>query len=121
LSQGQREPLIPGPRARALAEARKRPRKPEEGRPSKKEVSENPGLILEPAKHFALMFGISPDYAYMARAVRACSGDAGRSDHPPAGGCSMTIFLTLLTFTGGTLFGAVGWRVSWPLAAPTRE
>jgi hypothetical protein len=30
--------------------------------------------ITEPGKHFALMFGVSPDYAYMARAVLAYSG-----------------------------------------------
>jgi hypothetical protein len=63
--------------------------------------------ILEPAKHFALMFGVSPDYADMAHAVQAYSGTLADRIIPPAGGCSMTIFLTLSIFTGGTLFGAV--------------
>ena len=35
----------------------------------KQEVSENPRLIIDPAKHFAKMFGVSPDYVYMAKRV----------------------------------------------------
>jgi hypothetical protein len=48
------------------------------GGPSKS--SENPTIIREPAKHFALMFGVSRDYAYMARCQRRreCAS-AGRS------------------------------------------
>src|SRR4051812_14449749 len=33
----------------------------------RKSSSENPNLIREPGKHFAAMFGVSADYAYMAR------------------------------------------------------
>ncbi len=66
LSQVQREPLIPGPRAWAMAEAEGRTLRPEQGRPTK-EVVESRRLILDPRKHFSPMFGVSPDYAYFAR------------------------------------------------------
>ena len=40
---------------------------------NRRSSSGNPNLIREPAKHFAALYGVSQDYAHMARAVLAYS------------------------------------------------
>jgi len=60
---------IAAARAWALAEAKERVLKPGQKLSDFQKTHPDVEPILEPGKHFALMFGISQDYAYMTRAV----------------------------------------------------